>query len=70
VIAKVEAHEHKRLIIAYKYEGETEFRYVIAINMSWMPLHVIETYSLRWLIEVFTPAQIKVIFEELGVPEG
>jgi hypothetical protein len=53
VIAKVKAHEHKRLIIAYKYEGETEFRYVIATNMSWMPLHVIETYSLRWLIEVF-----------------
>ena len=54
VVAKVKAHdEHKRLIIAYKYEGETEFRYVFATDMSWTPHHVIETYSLRWLIEVF-----------------
>lgn len=53
VIAKVNAHETKRLIIAYKYQGETEFRYVFATDMSWMPHHVIATYSLRWLVEVF-----------------
>lgn len=54
VVAKVKAHdEHKRLIVAYKYEGEAEFRYVFATDMSWTPHHVIETYSLRWLIEVF-----------------
>ena len=53
VIAKVGAHGHKRLIVAYKYDGEAEFRYVFATEMSWMPHHVIETYSLRWLIEVF-----------------
>jgi hypothetical protein len=53
VIAKVNAHDKKRLIVAYKYEGEEEFRYVFATNMSWTPHHVIETYSLRWLIEVF-----------------
>jgi hypothetical protein len=53
VIAKVNAHEKKRLIVAYKYEGEEELRYVFATDMSWIPHHVIETYSLRWLIEVF-----------------
>ena len=53
VIAKVNVHEKKRLIVAYKYEGEAEFRYVFATDMSWTPHHVIQTYSLRWLIEVF-----------------
>jgi hypothetical protein len=54
VIAKVNAHDgKKRLIVAYKYEGEEELRYVFATDMSWTPHHVIETYSLRWLIEVF-----------------
>jgi hypothetical protein len=53
VIAKVNVHEKTRLIVAYKYEGEAEFRYVFATDMSWTPHHVIQTYSLRWLIEVF-----------------
>lgn len=53
VIAKVKAHGTKRLIIAYKYQGEDEFRYVFATDMSWMPHHIIATYSLRWLVEVF-----------------
>jgi hypothetical protein len=53
LIARVDAHHSKRLIIAYKYEGEAEFRYVFATNMSWMPHHVIATYTFRWLVEVF-----------------
>jgi hypothetical protein len=53
VIATVKAHEAKRLIIAYKYEGEAEFRYIFASDMSWTPHHIIATYSLRWLVEVF-----------------
>jgi Archaeal putative transposase ISC1217 len=53
VIATVKAHGTKRLIIAYKYQGEAEFRYVFATDLSWMPHHVIATYSLRWLVEVF-----------------
>ena len=53
VIAYVKAHGAKRLIIAYKYQGESEYRYVFATNMSWTPHHVIATYSLRWLVEVF-----------------
>jgi hypothetical protein len=53
VIAKVSAHDTKRLIIAYKYEGESEFRYVFATDMSWTPHHLIATYTFRWLVEVF-----------------
>ena len=53
VVAYVKAHNEKRLIIAYKYQGESEFRYVFATDMSWMPQHIITTYSLRWFVEVF-----------------
>jgi len=53
LIARVRAHEEKRLIIAYKYQGETEYRYVFATDMSWTAHHLIATYSLRWLVEVF-----------------
>jgi len=53
VIAKVEAHGKKRLIIALKYEGEASFRYIIAQNMTWRVQDVLECFSLRWLVEVF-----------------
>lgn len=53
MIGKVKAHGEKRLIIAYKYEGEAQYRYVFATDMSWVVHHVIATYSLRWLVEVF-----------------
>jgi len=52
-IAKVKAHGQKRLIIAYKYEGEQNYRYVFATDMSWRVHDVIQVYSLRWLVEVF-----------------
>ena len=53
VVAYVKAHGKKRLIIAYKYQGESEYRYVFATDMSWLPQHIIATYSLRWFVEVF-----------------
>lgn len=53
VVAYVKAHGEKRLIIAYKYHGESDYRYVFATDMSWMPQHIIATYSLRWFVEVF-----------------
>ena len=53
VIAKVDAHGKKRLIIALKYEGEAAFRYIIAQNMTWRAQDVLECFSLRWLVEVF-----------------
>jgi Archaeal putative transposase ISC1217 len=53
VVATVNAHGVKRLIIAYKYQGEAAFRYVFATDMSWTPHSIIATYSIRWLVEVF-----------------
>lgn len=54
LIAKVKAHDGtKRLIIAYKYEGEQQLRYLFATDMTWTVQSVIELFSLRWLVEVF-----------------
>ena len=52
-IAKVRAHDKKRLIIALKYEGEEKFRYIIAKDMTWRVQDVLECFTLRWLVEVF-----------------
>lgn len=49
----VKAHGKKRFVVALKYEGETEYRFLVATNLSWRYIDIIRTYSLRWLIEVF-----------------
>lgn len=53
VVAKVKAHGEKRLIVAYKYEGEKQLRYVFATDLTWTVHKVISVYTLRWLVEVF-----------------
>lgn len=47
------SHEVKRFVIAVKYEGETEYRYLFASDLSWRTEDILKTYTLRWLIEVF-----------------
>lgn len=49
----VNAQEKKRTIIAIKYSDEKEYRYIIATDMTWQDLDIIQSYTLRWLIEVF-----------------
>ena len=49
----VYAHHQKRLVIALKYEGETGYRYLVASDLSWRVVDVLEVYALRWLVEVF-----------------
>jgi hypothetical protein len=49
----VYAHHQKRLIMALKYDGETEYRYLVAADLSWRIVDVLEVYGLRWLVEVF-----------------
>jgi len=49
----VYAHHQKRLVIALKYEGETDYRYLVASDLSWRVIDVLEVYGLRWLVEVF-----------------
>jgi hypothetical protein len=49
----VPSHGTKRFVIAMKYAGETEYRYLLATNLSWNMNRIMEIFSLRWLIEVF-----------------
>ena len=56
------AHRCKRFVIALKYEGEEEYRYLIAKDMSWRTVDIINAYMLRGLIEVF--------FEDWKLYEG
>ena len=50
---KVVSHKRKYRIIALKYEGESEYRYIIATEASWLDIDIIKAYSFRWLVEVF-----------------
>ena len=49
----IDAHKKKRTVIAVKYSDEKEYRYIIATDMTWQDLDIIQAYTLRWLIEVF-----------------
>jgi len=49
----VSAHNKKRFVIALKYDGEEEYRYLLATDMSWRTVDIAQVYTLRWLIEVF-----------------
>lgn len=51
---KLKAHNgKKRYIIGLKYDGEKEYRYLVANDMSWRDIDVIKAYANRWLVEVF-----------------
>ena len=58
----VKAHGQKRFVVAIKYEGQEEYRYLIASDMSWRAIDIASAYTLRWLIEVF--------FEDWKLYEG
>ncbi|KKL09067.1 hypothetical protein LCGC14_2569560, partial [marine sediment metagenome] len=49
----VAAHKEKRMVIAIRYEHQKDFRYIIASDMTWQYIDIIQAYTLRWLIEVF-----------------
>ena len=59
---KVLAHGKKRLVVALKYEDESDYRYLVATDMTWRTLDIIQAYTLRWLVEVF--------FEDWKLYEG
>ena len=46
------AHGCKKFIVALKYEGETEYRYLLASDMTWRLTDIASAYTLRWLVEV------------------
>jgi hypothetical protein len=47
------AHGTKRFVVAVKYEGEEQYRYLVASDLSWTTRDILKAQSLRWLIEVF-----------------
>ena len=47
------AHGKKRFVIALKYEGEDQYRYLVASDMSWRTIDIVQANTQRWLIEVF-----------------
>ncbi|MFI3179472.1 MAG: transposase, partial [Methylococcaceae bacterium] len=59
---KVLAHGKKRLVVALKYDGETDYRYLVVTDMTWRTMDIVQAYTLRWLVEVF--------FEDWKLYEG
>ncbi len=58
----VQAQQRKCFVIALRYAGETEDRYLVACDLSWRTLDIVQAYTLRWLVEV--------AIEDLKVHEG
>jgi hypothetical protein len=50
---KVKAYGHKLFVIALKYEGEDDYRFITATNLTWRAIDIVSAYTLRWLVEVF-----------------
>lgn len=50
---QVKAHGKRRFVIALKYEGETDYRFLVASDLSWRHQDIAALYTLRWLVEVF-----------------
>ncbi len=47
------SHKTKRFIVAITYEEEETYRYLMASDLSWRTLDIVQGHSLRWLVEVF-----------------
>ncbi len=47
------SHGKKRFVIALKYEGEAQYRYLLASELSWRHQDIVQAYTFRWLVEVF-----------------
>jgi len=47
------AHHAKRFVVALKYTGEATYRYLIASDLTWRTLAIVQGQTLRWLVEVF-----------------
>lgn len=50
---RVESHDKVQLVVALKYEGEKDFRYIVASDLTWRAEDIVKAYTLRWLVEVF-----------------
>jgi hypothetical protein len=48
----VAAHHQKRFVMALTYAEETDYRYLVASDLSWRTLDIVQGYTLRWLVEI------------------
>ena len=55
----VSAHQQKRWVVALKYPGEEDYRYLVATEMSWRAVDVASAYTLRWLVEICQPYNLR-----------
>ena len=53
--ARLYVGSHKRIlnIVALRYDGEDNFRFIITPNLSWKAIDVAQLFTFRWLVEVF-----------------
>ena len=58
----VKAQGCTRFIIAIRYPDQNEYRYLVASELSWRTLDIVQAHTLRWLVEV--------VIEDLKVYEG
>jgi len=49
------SHKTKRFVVALKYEGEDTYRSLIASDLTWRTLAIIQGQTLRWLVEISQP---------------
>jgi hypothetical protein len=47
------SHHTKRFLVAIKYEDEESYRYLLASDLTWRTLDIVQGHTLRWLVEVF-----------------
>jgi len=47
------SHHTKRFIVAITYAEEETYRSLIASDLSWRTLDIVQGHALRWLVEVF-----------------
>lgn len=50
---KIKAYGRKLFVIAVKYEGEDDYRFITATDLTWRAVDIVSAYTLRWLVEVF-----------------
>ncbi len=58
----VEAQGRKCFVVAIRHAGETDYRYLVASDLSWRTNDIVQAFTLRWLVEV--------VIEDLKVHEG
>jgi len=49
------AHHTKRFIVALKYADEDSSRYLLAADLTWRTLDIVQAQTLRWLVEISQP---------------